>query len=44
MCLRDIDPTSLRIKDVDFDRHVIIVRDAKCGTANPLDVLQALVV
>jgi site-specific recombinase XerD len=34
----------LRIKDVDFDSHVIIVRDAKCGTASPLDVLQALVV
>jgi site-specific recombinase XerD len=46
--MRLMEGMRLRIKDVDFDRHVIIVREAKGskvaagGTASPLDALQTL--
>jgi site-specific recombinase XerD len=40
--MRLMEGMRLRIKDVDFDRQVIIVREVAVGTASPLDALQAM--
>lgn len=40
--MRHMEGLSLRVKDLDFARQVIVVRDGKGGTASPLDALVAV--
>jgi integrase len=40
--MRLMEGLRLRIKDVDFDRHVIVVRQARGGTVRPFDRLLPL--
>jgi integrase len=37
--MRHAEGLNLRVKDVDFDRHVIVVRNGKGCTTSPLDAL-----